>query len=72
MGLMCCTVLFCRFLFSCINKKLIFSDIDVSLEKQEGMCFFIKKTLIFYRENIIDKLVVCPLSTFDIWLKFLL
>lgn len=24
MGLMCCAVLFCRFLFSCINKKTYF------------------------------------------------
>lgn len=45
-GLMCCTVLFCRFLFSCINKKLIFSDIDVSLEKQEDV-FFHKKNFDF-------------------------
>lgn len=51
---------------------MIFLIFYISLEKQEGMCFFIKKTLIFYRENIIDKLVVCPLSTFNIWSKFLL
>lgn len=39
-GLMCCTVLFCRFLFSCINKKTYFSDIDVSLEKSRRGCVF--------------------------------
>ncbi|MED0095629.1 PapB/FocB family fimbrial expression transcriptional regulator, partial [Escherichia coli] len=46
-GLMCCTVLFCRFLFSCINKKLIFLILMSPWKKAGEDVFFHKKNFDF-------------------------